>query len=90
MVMNIRYIKHILTAAEDDEKAKGLFGYAYDAYIGNLTITGKINSNWAYRRNDPGEAWESTIENCQNKVDIIGYNMVGGIAGTERKKNRKM
>ena len=77
-----------INAAEDDEKAKGLFGYAYDAYIGNLTITGKINSNW-HTGGMIGEAWGSTIENCQNKVDIIGYNMVGGIAGTSAKKIEK-
>ena len=77
-----------INAAEDDEKAKGLFGYAYDAYIGNLTITGKINSNW-HTGGMIGEAWGSIIENCQNKVDIIGYNMVGGIAGTSAKKIEK-
>ena len=77
-----------INAAEDDEKAKGLFGYAYDAYIGNLTITGKINSNW-HTGGMIGEALGSTIENCQNKVDIIGYNMVGGIAGTSAKKIEK-
>ena len=77
-----------INAAEDDEKAKGLFGYAYDAYIGNLTITGKINSNW-HTGGMIGEAGGSTIENCQNKVDIIGYNMVGGIAGTSAKKIEK-
>ena len=77
-----------INAAEDDKKAKGLFGYAYDAYIGNLTITGEINSNW-HTGGIAGEANGSTIENCQNKVDIIGYNMVGGIAGTSAKKIEK-
>ena len=80
--------KIYINAAEDDKNPKGLFGYAYDAYIGNLTITGEINSNW-HTGGIAGEANGSTIENCQNKVDIIGYNMVGGIAGTSAKKIEK-
>ena len=71
-----------INAAEDDKKAKGLFGYAYDAYIGNLTITGEINSNW-HTGGMIGEGYGSTIKNCQNKANIVGYNKVGGIVGCD-------
>lgn len=74
-----------INATEDDKKAKGLFGYVYEGYIGRLTITGNINSNW-YTGGlvGDGNGSDIIIENCQNKVDIVGYNMAGGIIGFSR------
>ncbi len=71
-----------INAAEDDKKAKGLFGVIVEGYIGNLTITGNINSNWhTGGLVGEGNGSDIIIENCQNKVDIVGYNMAGGIIG---------
>ena len=76
-----------INAEKEDKKAKGFFGYTYDdAYICNLMITGEINSNWHTGGVIGDGANGTTIENCQNKANIIGYNMVGGIAGTGTKK----
>ena len=77
--------KIYINAAEDDKTPKGLFGDARNAYICNLMINGEIKSNW-HTGGIVGDAYGSTIENCQNKVDIIGYNMVGGISGIGAKK----
>ena len=45
-------------------------------------ITGEINSNW-HTGGVIGEGSGSTIENCQNKANIVGYNKVGGIVGCD-------
>ena len=76
-----------IDAEKDDKSVKGLFGFlSGKSNISNLTVTGKIKSNW-HAGGIAAEAHRyannnyTVISNCISKVDIIGYNMVGGIAG---------
>ena len=70
-----------INASESDKKDKALFiGIKNNACIKNLSVTGKIKSNWgaagivAYGSNT------GKIINCTSYVNVIGYNMVGGIS----------
>ncbi len=75
-----------INALEEDKKDKALFkSIRENASIINLTVTGKIKSNGqAAGIVSIGITGKNTGEiiNCTNKVDVIGYNMVGGIAGS--------
>ena len=73
-----------INAAADDKEAKALFRVMMtNTVISNLTVTGKINSNWhaaGIAAGTEGGRMVGIISNCINKVDIAGYNMIGGIA----------
>ena len=73
-----------INSLEGDKITRALFALiAENASISNLTITGDIQTNW----HTGGIVAEGSngnnciISNCINKANIIGYNMVGGIAG---------
>ena len=68
-----------------EEENRGLFGrISGKSCISNLTVTGKINSNWHAAGIVGGaiNAEETKIANCINKVDITAYNMAGGISAS--------
>ena len=69
---------------ESGKKNKALFAkMAENSSVMNLTITGKIKSDWkAAGIVGAGMTGHNIkIINCINKANIIGYNTVGGIAG---------
>ncbi len=74
-----------INAAADDKEDKALFRIMMtNTVISNLTLTGKINSNWhaaGIVGGTQGGRQLGTISNCINKVEVTGYNAVGGIAG---------
>ena len=75
-----------INATVEDKKYKALFRQLASSttVIKNLTVTGEIKSN-SYAAGivggTQGGGQLGTISSCINKVDVTGYNAVGGIAG---------
>lgn len=73
-----------IKATESDNKPKGLFGCKMEGNISNVRVTGEIISN-NFTGGIIGRIYSASktisIDNCINKVNLIGYNMVGGIIG---------
>ena len=69
---------------EESQKDKAFITkISKNASISNLTITGKIRSNWLAAGIVGFSTGDNTkVINCINRADIVGYNMVGGIAGS--------
>ncbi len=66
---------------DTDEPFQGLFGFAYNATICNLTVEGEVSTT---DQNCGGIAAMSVfahIINCHNKATITGTSRVGGISG---------
>ena len=73
-----------INSLEGDKETRALFAMIEgNASISNLTVTGEIQTNW-HTGGIVAEGINGNnciISNCINKANIIGYNMVGGIAG---------
>lgn len=76
-------IRNIYIKSNDNSSNLGLFGYAINAKIENLGITGKIiyegvSSNYNYVGGIVANSNNTEITNCYNKAEITG-NTCGGI-----------
>ena len=69
----------ILIVTEEEKKETALFSYCDTATIKNLTISGNISGKWHSAGICGSLAGKIIIENCINKANVTGYNMVGGI-----------
>lgn len=76
-------IRNIYIKSNDNRSNLGLFGYAINAKIENLGITGKIiyegeSSNYNYVGGIVANSNNTEITNCYNKAEVQG-NICGGI-----------
>ena len=78
------YIKREKNGEDKTQNYTGVFGWAYEGKIRNLSVTGNIDcSNSTYVGGVVGElGMNGEISNCSFNGDITGKSRVGGITGS--------
>ncbi|MBQ1490564.1 MAG: hypothetical protein IIZ39_01280 [Blautia sp.] len=67
-------------SAKAEENYQGLFGYAKDAMIMNLSITGVVKGKM-YVGAVAGQIVDTWVVACHNKAKVYGVDQVGGLVG---------
>lgn len=84
---NNNKIENIYQNIDEQNRKAGLFGYAANGTIRDLTISGDIRGVW----HTAGICAEGSVNiiNCKNYANIVGYNGSGGIIGESDNSNIK-